>query len=107
MIDSRCERYLRRLERIVVRKMNVQKIHPSTVWRVGRTHYRCLPMKQVFCNLDDERFKIKVRHREREEEARSIIRTKRKSECEHLGKYKDQPCILPHITKAPSEVHMV
>jgi hypothetical protein len=47
VIDSRSERYLRRLERIVSRKVDVQKVHAATVWGVGRAHDSRLPMKQV------------------------------------------------------------
>ena len=35
------------LERIVCRKVDVQEIHPASIWRVSRAHDRCLPLEKI------------------------------------------------------------
>jgi hypothetical protein len=47
VIDASGEVYLGWLEGIVSGKMNIQKENASGIWRVIRSHNRCLPVEHI------------------------------------------------------------
>jgi len=48
VIDLRCEAHFGRFERIINRKGDGKEEDTASVWRITRSHNRCLPLEHVF-----------------------------------------------------------